>query len=201
MEQNNFFAMISRMKYINRWGLMNNTRQENLSEHSLEVAVLAHALAVIHNTHFGGNANAERCALLALFHDSSEIITGDMPTPIKYYNKEIQNAYKDIELVAQHKLVTMLPQAMQPVYEGILIPQENDKKLWQFIKAADKLSALIKCIEERRMGNHEFVNAEETIMNTISVMPIPEVHFFVDELLPAYSLTLDEHEKGNHSEN
>lgn len=184
--------MIARMKYINRWGLMNNTRQENLSEHSLEVAIIAHALAVISNVRFGKNLNAERAALLGIFHDSSEIITGDLPTPIKYYNKEIQNAYKDIEAAAQHGLVNMLPKDLAPIYNNILTPNNDDTELWQLVKAADRISALIKCTEELRMGNNEFSQAEQSIKKSVDEITLPAVRVFIDEMLPAYSLTLDE---------
>lgn len=184
--------MIARMKYINRWGLMNNTRQENLSEHSLEVAIIAHALAVISNVRFGKNLNAERAALLGIFHDSSEIITGDLPTPIKYYNKEIQNAYKDIEAASQHGLVNMLPKDLAPIYNNILTPNNDDTELWQLVKAADRISALIKCTEELRMGNNEFSQAEQSIKKSVEEIALPAVKVFIDEMLPAYSLTLDE---------
>lgn len=194
MHNYSFFAMLSRMKYINRWALMNNTRQENLSEHSLEVAIIAHALATIHNERLGGNVNSERIALLAIFHDSSEIITGDLPTPIKYYNEEIQNAYKEIEYTSQKRLVNMLPEDLQPIYHSILTYDESDKENHFFVKAADKLSALIKCIEERRMGNNEFIRAEESTKQTLENMNSQAVNIFMEEMLPAYSLTLDEQE-------
>lgn len=185
-----FFAMISRMKYINRWGLMHNIRNENLSEHSLEVAVLAHALAVINNKRFNGSANPDRCAVLALFHDSSEILTGDLPTPIKYYNSDIQDAYKEIEAKHIKRLLEMLPDDLQDEYKGILRPE--DDSCLKFVKAADKLSALIKCIEEINLGNNEFKTAKTSTEIILKKMNMPEVNVFINEFLPAYSLPLDE---------
>ena len=160
-----FYAMLSRMKNIYRWGLMRNTKQENLSEHSLEVAFIAHALAVIHNRRFGGNVNAEQIAFSAMFHDTTEIITGDMPTPIKYYNDEIKSAYKQIEAVAGDRLLSMLPEDLRPDFATAYAPDEQTQK---FIKAADKISALIKCTEELNMGNKEFSAAYKTTINIIN---------------------------------
>lgn len=190
-----FFAMLSRMKYINRWGLMRNTRSENICEHSLDVAVIAHALAVLRNKRFGGSVNPERAATLAIFHDATEIITGDMPTPVKYYNSEIRSAYGQVEKVAQVRLLNMLPRDLQPDYES-LIAQNNpeDKELLKLVKAADKISALIKCVEERAMGNAEFGKAEEAQRQSILAMGLPEANCFLEEFLPSYSLTLDEQE-------
>lgn len=188
-----FYAMLSRMKYINRWGLMRNTQTESICEHSLEVAILAHALAVIHNRRFKGAVSPERAATLAIFHDAPEIITGDLPTPVKYYNPAIQQAYKDVEKVAQHKLLSMLPNDFKQDYDALLFQEhENDKILIKFVKAADKLSALIKCIEERKMGNVEFAKAEQTIRASILDMNLPEVDCFLTSFLPSYELTLDE---------
>lgn len=190
-----FYAMLSRMKYINRWGLMRNTQNESICEHSLEVAILAHALAVIHNRRFGGSVNPDRAATLAVFHDAPEIITGDLPTPVKYYNPSIQKAYKEVEKVAQNKLLSMLPEDFKQDYEALLFQEhEDDKILLKFVKAADKLSALIKCIEERKMGNAEFAKAEQTIRVSILDMNMPEVNYFITEFLPSYELTLDEQE-------
>lgn len=190
-----FYAMLSRMKYINRWGLMRNTQQESICEHSLEVAILAHALAIIHNRRFHGNVNPERAATLAIFHDAPEIITGDLPTPVKYYNPSIYKAYQEVEKVAQEKLLSMLPQDLKQDYSPLLFQeQEEDKRLLTFVKAADKLSALIKCLEERKMGNAEFAKAEQTIRESICAMQIPEVDCFIKEFLPSYELTLDEQE-------
>lgn len=187
-----FFAMLSRMKYINRWGLMRNTRNENLCEHSYEVAVIAHALAVLRNTRFGGNVSPERAAVLALFHDSTEIITGDMPTPVKYYNPQIRTAYREVETVAQNKLLSLLPEDIQPQYRSLLAPGEDDKELLRLVKAADKLSAIIKCVEEQGMGNSEFCKAEQSLLQAVKEMHLPEADCFLQEFLPSYRLTLDE---------
>ncbi|MEE0264757.1 MAG: 5'-deoxynucleotidase [Acutalibacteraceae bacterium] len=189
-----FFAMMSRIKYINRWGLMNNTRNETLSEHSLEVAIIAHALGVINNKRLGGNISAERLAVLAIFHDASEIITGDLPTPVKYNNDKIKNAYKEIEEQAQQRLLQMLPADIATEYQPILCPDDNEAELWQYIKAADKISALIKCTEELIMGNREFAKAQQTTLKAINEIELPEVKIFMEELFPAYELTLDEQE-------
>lgn len=195
MKHSSFYAMLSRMKYINRWGLMNNTRCENISEHSLQVAMLAHCLVLIHNKRFGGSLNPERAAILAVFHDTTEIITGDMPTPIKYYNSDIKNAYRDIEENAANQLIKMLPDDFKDELNDIIkMSGEDDDKLRPFVKAADKLSALIKCIEELRMGNDEFRKAKDTILGSIHNMKMPEINVFEDEFLPAFSLTLDEQE-------
>lgn len=190
-----FYAILSRMKYINRWGLMRNTQNESICEHSLEVAILAHALAVIHNRRFGGSVNADRAATLAIFHDAPEIITGDLPTPVKYHNPSIQRAYQEVEKIAQDKLLTMVPEDLQADYQSLLHQEdEKDGQLLLFVKAADKLSALIKCMEERKMGNAEFARAEQTIRKTVMAMDMPEVHCFLAEFLPSYELTLDEQE-------
>lgn len=187
-----FFAVISRMKYINRWALMRNTITENISEHSLEVAFIAHALALIRNERFGGDVNPERCALLAMFHDTTEIITGDLPTPIKYYSKEIKGAYREVEAKAKDTLVSYLPDYLKQYYEPLLVPTEEEKELWRLVKGADKLSALIKCIEERKMGNTDFASAEKATLELIEKLDIPEVNVFLEDFIPAYDLTLDE---------
>lgn len=188
-----FYAMLSRMKLICRWGLMRNTRSENLCEHSFETAVIAHALAVLRNTRFGGNVNPERAALLALYHDASEIFTGDLPTPVKYYNPEIRAAYREVETVAQNKLLTMLPDDLKPCYESIFRASgEGDRELLPLVKAADKISAIIKCVEEKGTGNSEFSKAEATLRQAVSEMHLPEADCFMEEFLPSYALTLDE---------
>ncbi|WP_316631543.1 5'-deoxynucleotidase [uncultured Ruminococcus sp.] len=187
---NRFFAMISRMKYIDRWGLMNNTKTENISEHSLETAILAHALVNIANVRLNEHLDADRAAVIAMFHDASEIITGDMPTPIKYYNPEIKNAYKTVEKVAEQRLFSMLPEDLQPVYRPVI--SNEDAVLEQYVKAADKLSALIKCIEEVRMGNNEFLKAKESTEKAIEQMELPALKVFMEECIPSYYLTLDE---------
>ena len=193
MTQSHFYAMLSRMKYISRWGLMNNTRYENISEHSQQVAVLAHCLVLIHNKRFGGSLDPERAALLAVFHDATEIITGDMPTPVKYANRDIRDIYRDIEDKAADRLTSMLPEDFRGVYSDILKQcGDGDDKLRVFVKAADRFSALIKCIDEMRMGNDEFAKAKETIEKSIREMNLPEAEVFEKEFLPAFSLPLDE---------
>lgn len=192
MKNNHFFAMLSRMKYIDRWGLMRNTITENISEHSLEVGFIAHALGVIHNKVYGGDMNVERLALLGMFHDVTEIITGDMPTPVKYYSPIIRNAYKEVEAVAKEQLLTGLPEEFRGEYAPLLLETEDEGDLWKYVRAADKLSALIKCVEERQMGNKDFAQAEETIRKAVDGMGMPEVRYFVENFLPAYNLTLDE---------
>lgn len=192
MSNNNFYAMLSRMKYINRWGLMNNTRQENIAEHSLEVALLAHALVTISNTRFGTNLNADRVAVMAIFHDASEIITGDLPTPVKYYNEEIRKSYKQIENISERKILSMLPDDLKPSYEPLIDATKADSQLEIYVKAADKLSALIKCLSELSMGNKEFSKAERTIREALDEMTLPALNVFMEEFLPAYTLTLDE---------
>lgn len=187
--QYHFYAMLSRMKNIYRWGLMRNIKQENLSEHSLEVAMISHALAVIRNRRFGGNIDPNFVATAAMFHDTSEIITGDMPTPIKYYSPEIHSAYKQIETLADKQLLSLLPEDMREDFEPFYSPDEEVAKL---IKVADKISALIKCVEEKNMGNLEFTAAENSTIKAIKKMNIPEADVFIDEFLKSFSLTLDE---------
>lgn len=192
MNNNYFYAMLSRMKYINRWGLMRNTREENLSEHSLEVAFIAHALGVINNEVFNGSINADRLAILGMYHDVTEIITGDMPTPVKYYNSEIRTAYKEVEKAAGQEILTGLPENIRKRYNNLLTESETEKELWIYVKAADKLSALIKCIEERKMGNTDFFKAEQSTLDSIKNMGIAEADYFIEHFIPAYSMTLDE---------
>lgn len=190
----NFFATVSRMKYIERWALMRNTIPENLSEHSLEVSMIAHALCIIGNVRYGRKLDANKAAVIGMYHDASEIITGDMPTPIKYHDKALKQAYKQIEVEANKRLLMNLPEDLRAEYEHILFKDENEQYEWKLIKAADKLSALIKCIEEEKTGNKEFVKAKETTeKNIVSMMEeLPEVRDFFDEFLPAYYKTLDE---------
>lgn len=191
----NFFAMVYRMKLIDRWALMRNTSKENIAEHSHNVAVIAHALCTIGNKKFGKSYDAERCAVLALYHDLTEVITGDMPTPVKYYNSEIQGVYKDIEKAAGERLLAMLPDEFKEDYQPFFEHKKEDKELWKIVKAADKIDALIKCIEECRMGNKEFETAREKQIKTVDEIDMDEVRYFTKEFLPAYSLTLDEHTK------
>lgn len=192
---NHFFAMVNRMKFIDRWSLMNNSSKENIAEHSHSVAVIAHALAVIGNKKFGKTYNAERTALLAMYHDTTEVITGDMPTPVKYYNDDIKNVYKNIEHIAGERLLAMLPDEFREDYVPFFEKQESDKDLWVLVKAADKIDALIKCIEETRMGNKEFEKALITQQEKIDEINLPEVQYFKERFLTSYYLTLDEHTK------
>lgn len=191
----NFFAMVNRMKYIDRWALMPNANKENIAEHSHSVAVIAHALALIGNREFCKNYNPERAALLALYHDTTEVITGDMPTPVKYYNDEIKSVYKDIEKTAGDRLLKMLPDDYKQDYVPLFHKSDEDKQLWKLVKAADKISALVKCIEENRMGNREFDIALKSQEQKIADIDMPEVKFFSEHFLKAYYLTLDEHTK------
>ena len=191
----NFFAMVNRMKYIDRWALMPNANKENIAENSHSVAVIAHALALIGNREFGKNYNPERAALLALYHDTTEVITGDMPTPVKYYNDEIKSVYKDIEKTAGDRLLKMLPDDYKQDYVPLFHKSDEDKQLWKLVKAADKISALVKCIEENRMGNREFDIALKSQEQKIADIDMPEVKFFSEHFLKAYYLTLDEHTK------
>ncbi|MDY3866488.1 MAG: 5'-deoxynucleotidase [Dysosmobacter sp.] len=187
--KSHFFAYISRMRFIQRWALMRNTAPENVQEHSHQVAVLAHALAVIRNERFGGRVDAGAVAAAALYHDASEILTGDMPTPIKYDNPAIRKAYKDVEAVAEEKLLHMLPQEFRPVYALILHP---DAETEQLVKAADKLSAYIKCVEELKAGNNEFREAAAQTRTALESYGLPEAAYFLETFLPSFSLTLDE---------
>ncbi len=187
-----FFAILSRMKYINRWALMRNARSENLSEHSLEVAMIAHALCIIGNVRYGRNLDAEKAALIGIFHDASEIITGDLPTPVKYYSDEIRDAYKAVEKTAVTRLLGQLPDDLRPYYEDVL--NSDDAELLRYVKAADKLSAYIKCIEEQHSGNTEFDSAAVSTAESLTEMAedLPEIRDFMEEFLPSYGSTLDE---------
>lgn len=187
----NFFALISRMRYIGRWGLMRNTFQENIQEHSHMVAVLAHALAVIRRDLFGGDLDPEHAAVLALYHDAPEILTGDLPTPVKYYNPEIREAYREVEEVSARRLLSMLPEALRPAYEPLLL-EDPESEYHALVKAADKLSAYIKCVEEVKAGNTEFRQAAEQTYHILEDSPLPEVAYFLEHFLPGFSLTLDE---------
>ena len=188
--RSHFFAYLSRMRFIQRWALMRNTAPENVQEHSHQVAVLAHALAVIRHEKFGGQVDPGAVAVAALYHDASEILTGDMPTPIKYDNPAIQGAYRDVEKMAEQKLLGMLPQELREVYAPILtVPDEETRRL---VKAADKLSAHIKCLEELKAGNLEFRQAAEQTRRALESYDLPEVRYFIDTFLESFSLSLDE---------
>ena len=188
----NFYAVLSRMKYITRWALMRNTRQEIICEHSYDVAVLAHALAVLTNRRFGGRVDEGRCVLLALYHDAPEILTGDMPTPVKYDNPAIRDAYKQVEAVSAGKLLSMLPEDLQEDYGPLFFAGDGWEQEKRLVKAADKLSALIKCVEELGQGNREFLSARRSTEQAIRAMGLPAADCFLEEFLPAYELTLDE---------
>ncbi|MCR4593748.1 MAG: 5'-deoxynucleotidase [Clostridiales bacterium] len=192
MGKNDFFAFAARTKYINRWALMRNTRYETLSEHSYEVAQIAHALAVIGNEKLGKNYNEERAALLGLYHDLPEIITGDLPTPVKYYNEETKTAYKAVEKSASNQLLDMLPDYMKASFTSLLKKKQEDKELRKLVKAADKISAYIKCVGERNAGNREFADAEKASLKSITKLACPEADIFMEEFAASYEKSLDE---------
>ena len=188
---NEFYALMGRMRYITRWGLMRNSFTENISEHSHQVAVLAHALALIRRDILKlEGPDPDRCAVAALYHDASEILTGDMPTPIKYYNQEIKAAYKQVEHVASQRLLEMLPQELRSVYEPYVL--ESDRAVDAVVKAADKLSAHIKCLEEQKAGNTEFDSAAKQTWEAMVALDMPELNWFLQNCLPAFSLNLDQ---------
>jgi len=187
-----FFAYLARMKFIFRWGLMRNTRPENIQEHSLQVAMIAHGLAVIKNRFFEGQVNPERAAMLAMYHDVGEVITGDLATPIKNFNPKIKTAYKEIEGVARQKLFNMLPDELKPDYETLFFEAETDHDHWPLVKAADKICAYLKCLEEMKAGNLEFAKAEKAVKMELDRLELPEVKYFVRNYIPSFLLTLDE---------
>ena len=185
-----FFAYLSRMKYIARWSLMRNSVPENIQEHSHMVAVLSHALAVIRRDVYGKPCDPNACAAAALFHDASEILTGDLPTPIKYFNPSIREAYHQVEAIAADKLLDMLPQELAPAYRPLLHEQDAEVKV--IVKAADKLAAYIKCMEEKAAGNREFADAERQTLHSLNEMGLPEVDYFLRHFGTSFGLTLDE---------
>ena len=188
---NEFYALLGRMRYITRWGLMRNSFVENIQEHSHQVAVLAHALALIRRDIMKlEGPDPDRCAVAALYHDASETLTGDMPTPIKYYNSEIKAAYKQVEHVASQRLLEMLPQELRSVYEPYVL--ESDREVDAVVKAADKLSAHIKCLEEQKAGNTEFDSAAKQTWEAMVELNMPELNWFLQHCLPAFSLNLDQ---------
>ncbi len=189
---NSFYALAFRMKYINRWGLMHSSRNETLSEHCADTAVLAHALAIIGNKFFGKNYNADRVMTLAMFHDMCEVYTGDMPTPVKYSSEEMRTAYKEIERLSCEKLISKLPDELKSDYAEILNPKGKDAEYKKLVKAADKLSALLKCIEELHNGNPEFSGAYESTKKSIDSNECEELKYFIDNFLDSFTLTLDE---------
>ena len=186
------FAYLSRMKFIKRWGLMHNTYPENIQEHSLRVAMVAHALAVIRNRVFGGNINPERTAVLALYHDASEVLTGDLPAPVKYFNPEIKTAYKTIEAASSRKLFDMVPEVLKADYRALFLAEDADRILHDLITVADKLCAYLKCLEEISAGNQEFSKAEKVLRSSVEGIDLPEVRYFLETFVPSFKLTLDE---------
>lgn len=187
----NFYAFMDRMKYIKRWQLMRSVRSENIMEHSEQVAMLAHALAVINNKVFKGKADAEKCVLYAVYHECSEVMTGDMPTPIKYFNNSIHGAYKQLEERACDKLLLTLPEELRGEIEKSVKPDETSLE-YSLMKAADRLAAYVKCLEELKSGNNEFVKAEKSIKEDLLSRKMPEVKYFFEHFIPSFSLTLDE---------
>lgn len=188
---NEFYALMGRMRYITRWGLMRNSFSENIQEHSHQVAVLAHALALIRRDILAlPTPDPDRCAVAALYHDATEILTGDLPTPIKYYNSDIKQAYKQVERIAGDRLLDMLPQELRACYEPLI--HESDSRLQPIVKAADKLSAYIKCLEEQKAGNKEFESAAQQAMAAMHAMECPELEWFIEHCLPAFENNLDE---------
>jgi 5'-deoxynucleotidase len=187
-----FFAYMARMKLIRRWSLMKSVSEENIAEHSAQVAQIAHALALIKNRMFGGSVNADRVTSIALYHETSEVLTGDLPTPIKYYNEEIRRSYKEIEGIANKKLISMLPDALKEDYRALIeVPADSYEHI--LVKAADKISAYIKCIEELRSGNREFSKAEAALRKEIDAyLQYPEVAYFCETFLDTFTKTLDE---------
>jgi 5'-deoxynucleotidase len=190
-----FFAYLDRLKLIRRWGLMRNIEQENDMEHSMQTAMIAHGLAVLGNRRYGRRLNPETVVTMALYHDASEALTGDLPTPVKYRNPEIKNAYQDIEARARERLCEMLPEDLRADFVPYLQPDESGE-IWQLVKAADRLSAYIKCLTEEKLGNGEFAKAKETILESLKASPLPEVQDFLAEFVPSYTLTPDELSRG-----
>ncbi|OCG02339.1 5'-deoxynucleotidase [Gilliamella sp. wkB112] len=192
MNKSHFFAHLSRLKLINRWPLMRNVIIENVSEHSLQVAFVAHALAIIKNKRFNGKVNPERIALLAMYHDASEVLTGDLPTPTKYYNPQITSEYKKIEKIAQNKLINMLPKELQDDFRTLIDDDFYTEDEKNIVKQADALCAYLKTIEELSAGNKEFKLAEQRLKKTLSERASSEMDYFLDVFVPSFSLSLDE---------
>ncbi len=193
MNENSFFALVFRQKFIKRWGLMRNVQSESLSEHACETAVLAHALAVIGNTYFGACHNEAQAVLLALYHDVPEVYTGDLPTPVKYFNDASKQSYDKVERHAISTLLQRIPREMRPAYEKLLGEPEGPRSGEALlVKAADKLSAYIKCVEEEKCGNTEFASAKHATWQALDQMNCPELNWFIQHILPTFSMTLDE---------
>ena len=188
--KHHFYAYMARMKYIKRWGLMRNTREENDQEHSLQVAMIAHALAVLRNRRYGGHVDVDRVTLLAVYHEAPEVITGDLATPIKYFNPGIRAAFREVEDIAAKKLLEYLPEDLRADYEPLLMPDKTSEE-WRLVKAADRISAYVKCLEEYGCGNREFLAAQESIRASITEMALPEAEDFLRVFAPSYMLPLD----------
>jgi 5'-deoxynucleotidase len=186
------FAYLSRMKFIKRWGLMHTTYPENIQEHSLRVAMIAHALAVIRNRLYGGRVSPERVAALALYHDVGEVLTGDLPAPVKHSNPDIKSAYEEIETAARRRLLEMVPAPLQADFRALLLPGDADRPHLDLVRAADKLCAWVKCLEEIASGNPEFAKAEKALRASLEAIDLPEVRYFVEVFAPSFRLTLDE---------
>lgn len=185
-----FFAFLGRMKLIDRWALMRNTSVEDVAQHTMQVAMIAHALCVIENTLFGGDYDADRAAVLALYHESAEVVTGDLPTPVKYYDDDINRAYKNIEHRAEQKLIDTLPEELKSAFAPFVKPDKNDRE-YVFVKRADKMSALVKCVEELAVGNNEFKNAYDATVKSLNEVSEKSVKYFLETFIPAYSMSLD----------
>ncbi len=192
MSTSHFFAYLSRMKFIRRWGLMHSTYPENIQEHSLRVAQIAHALAIIRNRLFGGDVSPERAATLAIYHDTSEVLTGDLPAPVKEFNPEIHRAYHAIEAASKDKLFGLIPDPLKPGYEPFFRPDPRDEAHRTLVRAADKLCAYLKCLEETGAGNPEFAQAEKALRASVEGLDLPEVGYFMETFVPSFRLTLDE---------
>lgn len=191
MKNSKFLALILRMKHIDRWGLMRSTFSDNLAEHSFDTAVIAHCLCTVGNVCFGKSLDADRCAVLALYHDATEILTGDMPTPVKYYSQSLRQLYGQVEKEAASQMIRRLPQELQPVYREIFDAAEEDEALRPYLKAADRLSALIKCLQEEQGGNREYVSARIAQQQALEQTDLPEVRYFMTHFLPAFTQELD----------
>ncbi len=185
-----FFAFLGRMKLIDRWALMRNTSVEDVAQHTMQVAMIAHALCMIENTLFGGDYDADRAAVLALYHESAEVVTGDLPTPVKYYDDDINRAYKNIEHRAEQKLIDTLPEELKSAFAPFVKPDKNDRE-YVFVKRADKMSALVKCVEELAVGNNEFKNAYDATVKSLNEVSEKSVKYFLETFIPAYSMSLD----------
>ncbi|MCI1248199.1 MAG: 5'-deoxynucleotidase [Megasphaera sp.] len=197
--KSHFFAILGRMKFIRRWGLMHNTQEENIQEHTLQTAMIAYQLCLMSNTYYGGHTDPREAAVLAMYHDVAEIYTGDMPTPVKYFSEDMHRTYAQVEILAQQRLIRLLPPELRDAYKPMICAAE-DNPVWPFVKAADTLSAYLKCVQEVAAGNREFKDARETIGAKLKDMAMPEVERFMQEYVPSFQLSLDEMNKTNDNE-